>query len=113
MAAPRRNADGTKSLVFEPNSINVRAGGLIAFCNCTASLLMNTDSLDVVFSDPSAVEEAPPPYNSGGGGNIAPFVHSPDGGFFSAFRGRLFPKAGTYTFRSLRHGTGGTIVVTE
>ncbi len=109
-AMRRKMPTGDTILVFEPNNINIREGGVVLFCNCGAGALANTQPLDVVFAQPDAAHEGPRPYRPGAG-NIAPFIGAGASSFIEAIRARTFPVAGTYAFRSERYGTTGAIVV--
>jgi plastocyanin len=107
VAAERKITSTDTLLVFHPHRIYIRAGGHVAFFNVTIGGIFNTQPLDVVFSDPSAAHSGPIIYPPGEG-NIAPFVGTD---WTDWARARTFVTPGTYTFRSNRYGTTGTIVV--
>jgi hypothetical protein len=120
-------------LMFWPQIVTVTAGAVVIWKNSSM-----TDSIDVVFDDPTNVDSVrfTAFYNFGSGeGNIAPWVQDttgsnpvsamicakafgvpPDCNNFAVInfgpqRRRIFPVPGSYHYHSTKWGTSGTIVV--
>lgn len=120
-------------LTYWPQVITITQGGVVSWINRSA-----TDSMDVVFDDPTNVDSVALNLFLGigtGEGNIAPFVLDADAtsdlaiklcqryglypddcsdlvGFtFLEERQRKFPVVGTYHYHSILWGSNGTIVV--
>jgi hypothetical protein len=120
-------------LTFWPQTVTVGVGAQVAWSNPSF-----TDSLDVVFDDPSNVDSSASFYGAySGSGNIPAWVNDTIdtsgialqmkqayinwfgadlAGLFTFIQGaqyryRAFPVAGTYRYHSERYGATGTIVV--
>jgi len=106
-------ADQTGALAFNPTSTLITAGGVVNFNTYT-------DTLDVIFDDPSAAEASmanptyPPEYlatyPATGSGNIAPFAYDPADPS-PGTRARRFSQIGIYPYHSARTGAAGRIIV--
>lgn len=79
---------------FVPGTIEIAAGGSVAFQNSSKQQLGVADSVDITFT--SGVENIP-------GGNIPVFI--------SGGQSRTFPVAGTYTFINSYGGQTGKVIV--
>ncbi len=106
---------------FYPNNLTLGVGACVVFWNLVEQL-----DMDVSFRDSASVEF---PYNhisgcannfgqrDGIGGNIAPFRQLVTGNilvdYFSRYKVRMFPSAGLYAYRSILHGTFGSIRVCD
>lgn len=118
----------TPTLVFWPASVTVGVGAQVEWLNKSV-----TDSIDVIFDDPTNVDSVPL-YDSGfgtGQGNIAPWWQDTVGtnaisakimawlggncfgGEICQGRWRQFPVPGTYHYHSTLYPTSGTIIVRE
>jgi len=97
---------GSQTSVFNilPAATTIGVGGVIWWVNGT------TDSLDIVFDDPTAAS-ADLSFLDTGGGDIAAWVGDPANLSFNDFRARQFLRAGTFPFHSVRTGVAGTITV--
>ena len=95
----------TPTLSFSPTVIAMGVGGTLIYENFS-----NTDSIDVVFDNPTAIQGFP----GFSGGNLPPLNANPTNWSCSLQCGlgvRVFPVAGTYPYHSQLYGTGGTIIV--
>lgn len=122
----------TPILTFWPQIVTVGIGTIVTWVNPSLS-----DSIDVVFDDPTNVDSVPFTSTAGfstGRGNITPWLQDTLGtgsvidsliwnyydaiglgncvGFLACQeRQRLFPRAGTYHYHSTLYPSSGTIVV--
>lgn len=101
--------DGKNTYSFSPDNIYIAAGGTVTFLNGISVDALNTDSIDVHFSDPSVAHEDP--FLPLGSGHIPPFVAQHPHDALGALRTRLFPVTGTYEFWSELRNAGGRIHV--
>lgn len=108
----------TPVLYFSPPSVTIAAGGVVTWQNTD-----NTDSIDVVFDDPTSADSAaalnhPDFYPYTGRGNFTGLYNdtasSNNGDFdtyiFHILRARSFPVPGTYHYHSTIYGSTGTII---
>lgn len=108
-----------KTLRVIPNyPVNIGVGGWVWFINSLRNPRdsLDTDSLDVVFDDPTAATpDLHPNGLNSGGGNIAAIPGGKGNNFFNprpGARSRQFLRAGTFHWHStLQPGVSGTIVV--
>ena len=89
---------------FVPSTLRIGVGATVHMIAFSA-----TDSMDLVFEDPTAVSGA----FGGPSGNVPPITTTTvePGGFFAGIALRRFNVAGTYPYHSVKLGISGEIIV--